>query len=52
MHLKQKLGLRTAAELSEKATHWVLGSMRRNLRLKKQLGLARALTLPATHVHA
>jgi DNA-binding NarL/FixJ family response regulator len=52
MHLKQKLGLRTAAELSEKATHWVLGSMRRNLRLKKQLGLAPALTLPAAHVHA
>jgi DNA-binding NarL/FixJ family response regulator len=37
MHLKEKLGLRSAAELSERAAHWILGSMRRNLRMKKQL---------------
>ncbi len=34
-HIKEKLGLRTAAELSEKAAHWTLHSMRRNLQLKK-----------------
>ncbi|PYL08059.1 MAG: hypothetical protein DME34_05575 [Verrucomicrobia bacterium] len=39
-HLKQKLGLRTAAELSERASHWICASMRRNLRLKKQLAFA------------
>jgi DNA-binding NarL/FixJ family response regulator len=37
-HLKQKLGLRTAAELSARASHWIRASMRRNLQLKKQLG--------------
>ncbi len=36
-HIKQKLGLQSAPELSEKATHWVLQSMRRNLQLKKLL---------------
>jgi DNA-binding NarL/FixJ family response regulator len=36
-HIKQKLGLQSAAELSEKATHWVLQSMRQNLQLKKLL---------------
>jgi DNA-binding NarL/FixJ family response regulator len=36
-HIKQKLGLQSAAELSEKAMHWVLQSMRRNLQLKKLL---------------
>jgi DNA-binding NarL/FixJ family response regulator len=36
-HIKQKLGLRSAAELSEKAAHWTLHSMRRNLQLKKLL---------------
>jgi DNA-binding NarL/FixJ family response regulator len=36
MHLKEKLGLRSAAELSEKATRWMLGSMPRKLRLKNQ----------------
>jgi DNA-binding NarL/FixJ family response regulator len=40
-HIKQKLGLRSAAELSEKATHWVLQSMRRNLQLRKLLKIAR-----------
>ena len=30
-HIKEKLGLQSAAELSEKATHWVLQSMRRTL---------------------
>jgi DNA-binding NarL/FixJ family response regulator len=34
-HIKQKLGLHSAAELSEKAAHWTLHSMRRNLQLKK-----------------
>jgi DNA-binding NarL/FixJ family response regulator len=36
-HIKEKLGLRSATELSEKATRWVLHSMQRNLRLKKLL---------------
>jgi DNA-binding NarL/FixJ family response regulator len=36
-HIKQKLGLHSAAELSEKAAHWTLNSMRRNLQLKKLL---------------
>ena len=39
-HIKQKLGLQSATELSEKATHWVLQSMRRNLQLKKLLKTA------------
>ncbi len=39
-HIKQKLGLHSATELSEKATHWVLQSMRRNLQLKKLLKIA------------
>ena len=34
-HIKQELGLHSAAELSEKAAHWTLNSMRRNLQLKK-----------------
>ena len=34
-HIKQKLGLRSAAELREKAAHWTLNSMRRNVQLKK-----------------
>ena len=34
-HIKEKLGLRSAAELSQKAAHWTLNSMRRNLQLKK-----------------
>ena len=36
-HIKQKLGLHSAAELSEKAAHWTLNSMQRNLQLKKLL---------------
>ena len=36
MHIKRKLGLRSAAELSEKATTWALASLRRSLQLKKQ----------------
>jgi DNA-binding NarL/FixJ family response regulator len=36
-HIKQKLGLHTAAELSEKAAVWTLNTMRRNLQLKKLL---------------
>lgn len=39
-NIKQKLGLESAAQLSEKATHWVLQSMRRNLELKKLLQVA------------
>jgi DNA-binding NarL/FixJ family response regulator len=39
-HIKQKLGLRSAAELSDKAAHWTLNSMRRNLQLKKLLKTA------------
>jgi DNA-binding NarL/FixJ family response regulator len=39
-HIKQKLGLHSATELSEKATHWVLQSMRRSLQLKKLLKTA------------
>jgi len=42
-HIKEKLGLHSAAELSEKATHWVLQSMRRNLQLKKLLKTAGGL---------
>jgi hypothetical protein len=42
-HVKQKLGLQSAAELSEKATHWVLQSMRRNLQSKKLLKTAGCL---------
>ena len=33
--IKQKLGLHSAAELSEKATHWMVNSMRRNVQLRK-----------------
>ena len=39
-HLKQKLGLRSATELSEKAAHWTLNSMRRNMQLKKVIKTA------------
>jgi DNA-binding NarL/FixJ family response regulator len=39
--IKQKLGLRSAAELSERAVHWTLNSMRRNVQLKKLLKTAR-----------
>lgn len=39
-HIKRKLGLHSATELSEKATHWVLQSLRRNLQLKKLLKTA------------
>jgi DNA-binding NarL/FixJ family response regulator len=45
-HLKEKLGLRTAAELSERASHWILGSMRRNPRLKNQFASANRNTPP------
>src|SRR5712691_10345393 len=37
MHLKEKLGLHSAIELSEKAARWMRNSARRNLQLKKQL---------------
>jgi DNA-binding NarL/FixJ family response regulator len=35
--IKEKLGLRSAAELSEKATRWMVQSIRRNLRLRKEV---------------
>ena len=38
--IKQKLGLHSAAELSEKAAHWMVNSMQRNLQLKKLLKTA------------
>jgi DNA-binding NarL/FixJ family response regulator len=41
--IKQKLGLHSAGELTEKATHWVLQSMRRNLQSKKLLKTAGCL---------
>ena len=37
MHIKEKLGLHSAAELSQKATNWMLHSVRRNLRLRKEV---------------
>ena len=40
-HIKQKLGLGSAAELSEKASHWMLHSMQQSLRSKKLLKTAR-----------
>ena len=39
-HIKEKLGLHSAAELSEKAAHWMLHLMRRNLQIKKLLKTA------------
>jgi len=39
-HIKEKLGLHSAAELSEKAAHWMLHSMRRRLRLRRLLKTA------------
>jgi len=36
-HIKEKLGLRSAAELSEKATRWTVQAARRNLQLRKKL---------------
>ena len=36
-HIKEKLGLHSAAELSDKAARWMLHSMRQNLQLKKLL---------------
>jgi DNA-binding NarL/FixJ family response regulator len=34
-HIKEKLGLHSAAELSDKAAHWMLHSMRRSRQMKK-----------------
>jgi DNA-binding NarL/FixJ family response regulator len=36
-HIKEKLGLRSAAELSDKAAHWMLHSIPRTRQLKKLL---------------
>ncbi len=45
-HIKEKLGLRSAAELSDKAARWTLQSMRRNRQLKKlQTAGARAVSM-------
>jgi DNA-binding NarL/FixJ family response regulator len=45
-HIKEKLGLRSAAELSDKAARWTLQSMRRNRQLKKlQTAGARAVSI-------
>ncbi len=37
MHIKEKLGLQSAAELAEKATRWMIESARRNLRLRRKV---------------
>lgn len=42
-HIKQKLGLHSATELSQKAANWMLNSMRRNLQLKKLVKTASGL---------
>ena len=39
-HIKEKLGLHNAAELSDKAGRWTLNSMRRSLQVKKLLKTA------------
>ena len=39
-HIKEKLGLHSAAELSDKAARWMLHSMGRNLHLRKLLKTA------------
>jgi DNA-binding NarL/FixJ family response regulator len=39
-HIKEKLGLHSAAELSDKASRWMLDSMQRNLQLKRLLKTA------------
>lgn len=38
-HIKEKLGLRSAAELSEKATRWMVRSARENLLLRRKIAL-------------
>ncbi|HCX28855.1 MAG TPA: DNA-binding response regulator [Blastocatellia bacterium] len=45
-HIKEKLGLRSAAELSEKATRWMVHSVRRNLQFKKQASFKNGHTSP------
>ena len=45
-HIKQKLGLRSATELSEKAAHWTLTSLRRTLQLKKLVKARRSILNP------
>jgi DNA-binding NarL/FixJ family response regulator len=37
MHIKEKLGLRSAAELSDRATRWMIRSARQNLRLRRKI---------------
>jgi DNA-binding NarL/FixJ family response regulator len=51
MHIKEKLLLRSAAELSEKASRWMVESVRRNLQLRKKAlstngGSVRPFVLP------
>ena len=45
-HIKEKLGLRSATELSEKAARWTLNSMRRTLQLKKLVKARRLILNP------
>lgn len=45
-HIKEKLGLRSATELSEKAARWTLNSMRRTLQLKKLVKARRSILNP------
>jgi DNA-binding NarL/FixJ family response regulator len=40
MHIKEKLGLHSAVELSEKATRLMVASVRRNLQLRKEMSLS------------
>jgi len=42
MRIKRKLGLRSAVELSEKASHWMVESTRRNVRLRIATAVGRS----------
>lgn len=46
MHIKEKLGLHSAAELSQKATSWMLHSVRRNPQFKKRASFRNEHTSP------
>jgi DNA-binding NarL/FixJ family response regulator len=50
MHIKEKLGLRSATELSEKATRAMLHSVRHNLQLRKDASLKNG-SAPGTTSH-
>jgi DNA-binding NarL/FixJ family response regulator len=49
-HIKEKLGLHSAAELSDKAARWMLHSMRRKRELKKLVKAAGDRTAPNVNV--